>query len=116
MVAKISIFGKVFLVKQSGWANLSGKFGAIVREGLATPKKSVILATPPPWYGNPNALSPAQRAVNAEFARIARATAGQPLRERIAQIKSQMKGRSFGGRRVRVRAPAPAPAVRPVTE
>jgi len=118
MVAKISIFGKIFLIKTSGWGNMSGKLGSIVREGLAKPKKMVILATPPPWYGNKEALSPAQRAVNEEFGRIQRQYAGLPLKERIQATKRALKGRRFAvARPARVAPVAQArPAIREVTE
>lgn len=118
MVAKISIFGKIFLIKTSGWSNMSGKLGEIVREGLARPKKMIVLATPPPWFNNKEALSPAQRAVNQEFANIQRQYAGMPLKERIAATRRALKGRSFGGRAVRRPAPAviPSPARRAIQE
>lgn len=110
---KITIFGKVFLIKTNGWSNMSGKLEEIVREGLARPKKMFVLATPPPWFGNPNALSPAQRAVNQEFGNIQRQYAGLPLKERIAATKRALTGRSFGGRVRRIAAPAVIPAVIP---
>jgi hypothetical protein len=111
MVTKISVFGNVKLVKQSGWANLSGKFGTIVREGLAKPKKPLILASPPPWYFDKEKLSQAQRAVNDAFREIAMRTKGMPLKDRIAEIKKGLAGRKFKA----VPAPAPAPATRGTT-
>lgn len=115
MAPKISIFGKIFLVKSNAWANMSGKFGAIVREGLARPKpKLVILATPPPWFFDKNALSPAQREINERFANIARRTAGLPLIERIRAIKQEMTG--YRARARAARAPAPRPRIEEVRE
>jgi hypothetical protein len=116
MVAKISIFGRVFLIKSSGWSNMSGKLGSIVREGLARPKKMVVLATPPPWFNNKEALSPAQRAVNEEFANIQRQYAGMPLRERIMATKRALKGRRFAAARAPAVARPVAPARRAIQE
>lgn len=110
---KIVIFGKVFLIKTNGWSNSSGKLEEIVREGLARPKKTFVLAAPPPWFGNPKALSPAQRAVNQEFGNIQRQYAGLPLKERIAATKRALTGRSFAGKAVSRPAPAVIPAVIP---
>ena len=106
MVTKISIFGNIRLVKQSGWANLSGKFGEIVRAGLAKPKKQFVLAQPPPWFFDKNALSPNQRAVNDAFKAVAMRTRGMPLKNRIVEIKRELAGRKFA---VAPKAPAPAP-------
>lgn len=115
MVTKISLFGNVKLVKTNPWANMSGKFGTIVRAGLAKPKKPLILAQPPPWYFNKDALSPNQRAVNDAFRAVAMRTRGMPLKDRIAEIKRELAGKKFA---VAPRAPvqAPATARRGVTE
>jgi len=110
MVTKVSVFGNIKLVKQNGWANLSGKFGTIVRAGLAKPKKQFVLAQPPPWFFDKNALSPNQRAVNDAFRNIAIRTRGMPLKDRIAEIKRELAGRKFAV--TPPPAPAPAPARR----
>lgn len=109
MATKISVFGNIKLVKQSGWANMSGRLGEIVRAGLAKPKKQFVLAQPPPWFFDKNALSPNQRAVNDAFREVATRTRGMPLKDRIAEIKRTLAGRKFA---VAPRAPAPAPARR----
>ena len=109
MVTKISVFGNIKLVKQSGWANLSGKFGTIVRAGLAKPKKQLILASPPPWFFDKNKLSDAQRAVNNAFRNVAMRTKGMPLKDRIAEIKRELAGRKFA---VAPKVPATAPATK----
>jgi hypothetical protein len=106
MVTKISVFGNIKLVKQSGWANLSGRFGEIVRAGLARPKKQFVLAQPPPWFFDKEALSPAQKQVTETFRNVAMRTRGMPLKDRIAEIKRELAGRKFA---VAPRAPAPAP-------
>ena len=107
MVTKISIFGNIKLVKQSGWANMSGKFGEIVREGLAKPKRQLVLAQPPPWFFDKNKLSEKQKAVNDAFREVAMRTKGMPLKDRIAEIKRALAGRKFA---VAPKAPAPATA------
>ena len=108
MVTKISIFGNIKLAKSNPWANMRGKFGAIVREGLAKPKKpEYILASPPPWYFDKNALSPAQKQVIEIFRDVAMRTAGLPLRDRIIAIRQALLGKKFAVAR------APAPAVAP---
>jgi hypothetical protein len=109
MVTKVSIFGNIKLAKSNPWANMRGKFGAIVREGLAKPKKpEYILASPPPWYFDKNALSPAQKQVIETFREVARRTAGLPLRDRIIAIKEALGGRKFAVVRSPVQAPATA--------
>jgi hypothetical protein len=115
MVTKISIFGNIKLAKTNPWANMRGKFGEIVRAGLAKPKKpEYILAQPPPWFFNKEALSPNQRAVNEAFRNVAMRTRGMPLKDRIAEIKRELAGKKFA---VAPRAVgATAPGRRGVTE
>jgi len=115
MVTKISVFGNIKLVKTNPWANMSGKFGTIVREGLAKPKKPLILAQPPPWFFNKEALSPNQKAVNDAFRAVAVRTRGMSLKDRIAEIKRELAGRKFAVA-PRAATPATAPARRGVTE
>jgi len=121
MAPKVYMFRQLFIIKTPGWVNMSGKLGSIIRDGLAKPRKMITLATPPPWFGNPDALSPAQKAVNQEFAKIQRQYAGLPLKERIIATKKALKGRSFGGGAVRRPAaarttPARTPARRATAE
>jgi hypothetical protein len=108
----VSIFDgdSIFILKVNPWARRRGKFRSIVNEGLVDLKKGAyILATPPPWFGNKNALSPAQREVNRIFADIQRRYAGLPLKERIKATKQALTGRKFAV----ARAPRPE---RPVVE
>lgn len=70
------------------WYMGSGKFGAIVRQGLAKPTKPFYFRAPPPWYRNFSALSPRQKEIVRRFTEVSRATAGKPLIERIKSIKS----------------------------
>jgi len=109
MVTKISVFGNIKLVKTNPWANMSGKFGTIVRAGLAKPKKPLMLAQPPPWFFDKNALSPNQRAVNDAFKAVAMRTKGMPLKDRIVEIKRELAGRKFA---VAPRAPATVASTR----
>jgi hypothetical protein len=83
--------GSIFVQRENPWTNLSGKFGEIVKKGLARPKKgSIILVTPPPWFFDRKRLSPAQKAVNQIFGEIQRRTAGMPLDKRFEETKKEM--------------------------
>jgi len=91
MAPKLPLFGKVFLLKHNPW--LSGDLAEIVKAGLAKPKKEWILATPPPWMGNPDRLSDAQLAQVLRFSKVAREIKGKGTgKQRIAHIKDKASG------------------------
>ena len=75
------------------WYLGSGKFGPIVREGIARPHKPFYFRRPPPWYKAPWKLSPAQKRVCAEFASLA--STHEPLKQRLEKIKKGLSKRTF---------------------
>lgn len=98
----IYIFGQAKLIKKNPW--LSGKLRRAVEAGLAKPKKDIILAQPPPWFFDINALSNAQLAQNLRLSRASIATAGKPVTERLRVIKREASGPTGLPRKERVRA------------
>lgn len=103
-MTKIIIFGEVKLVKSNPW--FSGKLASAVARGLASPKKKFILATPPPWYGDPSKLSDAQLTQVIRLSRVSTATAGMSISDRLARIKAEASGPTGLARpRARVRLP-----------
>lgn len=73
----INLFGREYVIKQLR----AERF-----------KKAFTIATPPPWYRNPSALSKGQVSQILRFSQIAHATAGRKLKERMAVIGSQASG------------------------
>lgn len=94
MVTKVNVFGSIKLIKVNPWTSQGTKMHAIVNAGLAKPKKSAFLASPPPWFFDKRLLSPAQRAVNDAFRSLATGR-GVPLKDRIYKIKSGLSGKKF---------------------
>ncbi|MEM4847174.1 MAG: hypothetical protein QW794_05395 [Thermosphaera sp.] len=73
----ITIFGKEFIIKQ-----------------LRAPrfKKQFTLATPPPWYRNPGALSEGQVAQILRLSAVAVKSRGKSLKELMAEVKAKASG------------------------
>ncbi|MEM4675230.1 MAG: hypothetical protein QXM12_02960 [Nitrososphaerota archaeon] len=55
-------------------------------------KKPFTVATPPPWYKNPGALSKGQVAQILRFSQVATATRGMKLKERMEEIRAKASG------------------------
>ncbi|MEM1724521.1 MAG: hypothetical protein QXW71_01915 [Thermoplasmata archaeon] len=87
----INLFGQRFLIKQ-----------------LTAPrfKKTYTLATPPPWFRDPDKLSKAQVQQVLRFSAIAHKTTGKRLAERMDIIRAQASGPT-GLARPRIRTPLP---------
>ncbi|MEM1830783.1 MAG: hypothetical protein QXJ97_04535 [Desulfurococcaceae archaeon] len=83
----ITIFGKEFIIKQ-----------------LRAPrfKKQFTLATPPPWYRNPGALSEGQVAQIMRLSAVAVRSRGKRLKELMAEVKAKASGPT-GYRKVKER-------------
>lgn len=69
-------------------------------------KKNFTLATPPPWYKNPEALSKGQVAQVIRFSQVAHNTAGMRLKDRMNEIRARASG-ATGYAKPRVRTPLP---------
>ncbi len=90
-MAKVIIFGQVKLLKSNPW--LSGALAEVVKAGLAKVKKEFIVASPPPWMGDPSKLSDAQIAQVLRFSQAASEIKGKgTIKQRIANIKSKASG------------------------
>ncbi|MEM4619762.1 MAG: hypothetical protein QW607_06060 [Desulfurococcaceae archaeon] len=87
----INLFGQRFLIKQL----TASRF-----------KKPYTLATPPPWFRDPDKLSKAQVQQVLRFSAIAHKTAGKRLAERMDIIRAQASGPT-GLARPRIRTPLP---------
>ena len=103
MTTKITIFGEIKLVKSNPW--LSGKLLSYVKRGLAKVKKQLILASPPPWMGDPEKLSDAQLYQVLRFSKVAHETAGQTMDVRIQRMKAEASGATPYPKKPRVRTP-----------
>jgi hypothetical protein len=90
MTRSVSIFGKVFILKQNPWH--SGKLKRLAEQGLVKVKKDLVLATPPPWFGDPSKLSEAQIYQALRFSSVSRRYRGRPLEERITMIRNEAGG------------------------
>jgi len=55
-------------------------------------KKEYTIATPPPWYKNPDRLSRGQVAQIIRFSQVAHETAGMTLDQRMPIIKARASG------------------------
>jgi len=111
MVVRL-MYGTATVWARNPW--FSGKLATAVKLGLAKPKKDIVFKTPPPWYFNKEALSPAQRRQIERFTAVARATAGMDVVTRLREIKARASGPTGMARpRARVRAPVPAPTPTP---
>ncbi|MEM4004641.1 MAG: hypothetical protein QXM43_03275 [Desulfurococcaceae archaeon] len=55
-------------------------------------KKPYTIATPPPWFRNPQALSKGQVAQILRFSQIATQTRGRKLKERMEEIRAKASG------------------------
>ena len=94
MVTKVIVFGELKLVKSNPWLSEKPETRSLVESGLVRVKKKFILASPPPWFGDPSKLSPAQIAQVIRFTDAARRHGEQkePRRTRIERIKAQASG------------------------
>jgi len=90
MATKVHVFGEVKIVKKNPW--LSGKLRALVDAGLVKVKKERILASPPPWFGDPSKLSKAQVYQVIRFSSVAHRTKGMSIKDRIITIKREASG------------------------
>jgi len=91
----VNVLGQKLILKRNPWYYGVGKFGEIVKQGLATPHEPFYLATPPPWFEDPTKLSDAQLAVVRDFIKINWEYKGKPLAERLKAIKERMKGKKY---------------------
>lgn len=55
-------------------------------------KKPYTIATPPPWFRNPQALSKGQVAQILRFSQVATTTRGRKLKERMEEIRVRASG------------------------
>jgi len=93
MTTKVELFGTIKLVKKNPW--YGGKLLSLTKAGLAKPKKSWILSDPPPWFGDPSKLSPAQLYQVMRFAEAAHEIRGKgTIKERIINIKAKAGGKT----------------------
>lgn len=100
-----TMFGVPTQWAMNPWMREGTRLNSIAKKGLAKPKKYVVFKTPPPWYSNPEALRPAQKAVVNKFIELMKGTKGMPLEERIRRLKANAE--EF--RRVAAAAKARAP-------
>jgi len=100
-MARIVIFGQIKLLKKNPW--FSGKLAGAVAKGLAKPRKDVILATPPPWLGDPSKLSDAQLVQVMRFSAAAAETRGKDIEQRLANIKAKASGPTGAPKKAKVR-------------
>jgi len=100
-MARVIIFGQIKLLKRNPW--LSGRLAEAVAAGLAKPRKDLVIASPPPWLGDPGKLSDAQLYQVLRFTVAATAIKGKgTLKQRLAHIKAVTSG-ATGRAKPRVR-------------
>jgi len=92
MPRHIPLFGKTFIVKKNPWRH--PKLYKLFEKGLLKKEPDPwILATPPPWFFDKKALSTAQLEQILKFSRVAHATKGKSLEDRITTIKKEAIGK-----------------------
>jgi len=100
-MVRVIVFGQVKLLKRNPW--FSGRLAEAVSAGLAKPKKDMVIASPPPWLGDPSKLSDAQLYQVLRFSAAATAIKGKgTLKQRLAHIKARASG-ATGRAKPRVR-------------
>jgi hypothetical protein len=128
------LFGELVLIKKNPWYH-PRLYRALLSIGKRPKKPKEILATPPPWFMNPQAMPPEVYERARMFSEVASATAGMPIERRLKIISEKLKtGRkrrpskakpagqrfhelypTYEALKAKAPAPAPAPAVRAPT-
>ena len=84
------IFGELVLIKKNPWYH-SRLYKALLSIGKRPKKPETILATPPPWFMNPQAMPPGVYERAKLFSEVASATAGMPIEQRLKIISQRLK-------------------------
>jgi hypothetical protein len=126
------LFGELVLIKKNPWYH-PRLLKALMSIGKRPKKPEYILASPPPWLMNPQAMPPEVYERARLFSEVASATGGMPIERRLKIISERLKtGRKprisrakQAGQRfhelyptyeaLKAKAPAPAPTARAPT-
>jgi hypothetical protein len=85
-----NLFGEIVIIKKNPWHH-PRLVKALASIGKRPKKPEYILASPPPWFGNPQAMPKGVYERAKLFSEVASETRGMPIENRLKIISKRLK-------------------------